>query len=253
MLTPSFVPAWPSGRKLALATLVVLATHLAGTARAQEDAASVERARTLFTDGVALAQEQRFEEAEAHFREALTLRDAPTIRYNLASVLFEQGEFAEANELARVLLASADTPDPVRTPTAALSAQIQEASGLVLFQLPSSLAGGTLSVDDVAVADASRAVALAPGHHVARVERDGTEVGTAEVDAVAGERTTVDVTPSLGGVGARPLTEEWWFWTSIAGGVVLVAVIIGVSAGVASSQTEAPVQGNFTPAVITWP
>lgn len=226
-----------------------MAAHVTGSAYAQDD---TERARTLFTDGVALAQEQQYEAAEAHFREALTLRDAPTIRYNLASVLFEQGEYAEANDLARTLLASTETPDAVRTPTASLSAQIQEASGLVLFQIPAALADGTLLVDDVAVSDASRAVALAPGHHTARVDRGGIDVGTAEVDAVAGERTTVDVTATLGGAGARPITDEWWFWTAIAGGVVLVAVVIGASAG-ASSSTEAPIQGNFAPAVITWP
>jgi hypothetical protein len=239
-------------RGLGFAFVVIFALRATAVAHAQDDGASTERARTLFTDGVALAQEHQYEEAEAHFREALTLRDAPTIRYNLASVLFEQGEYAEANELARTLLASSDTPDAVRTPTASLAAQITEASGLVLFQLPSTIADGTLIVDGHTVDDASRAVALAPGHHTASVQRDGVEVGVAEADAVAGERTTVDVTQTLAGAPAVPLTDEWWFWTAIAGGVVVVAVVIGVSVA-ASQQTEGPIEGNFNPAVITWP
>ncbi len=232
---------------------MLIAALIAAPASAQEDTAATERARTLFTDGVALAQEQQYDAAETHFREALALRDAPAIRYNLASVLFEQGEYTEASEIARALLASADTPDSVRTPTSALSAQIQQAAGLVLFQIPASLVDGTLTVDEVVVEDPSRAVSLPPGHHRARVERDGREIGVAEVDAVAGERTTVDIHATLGGVGEPAITDQWWFWASVAGGVVLVAVVIGVSAGVASTQTEAPLQGNFMPGVITWP
>jgi hypothetical protein len=252
MLTRSFVPARQSRRKLALAFFVCVALQPAVPASAQDDAEATARARTLFTDGVALAQDHQYESAEAHFREALTLRDAPAIRYNLASVLFEEGELTEANEIVRTILASDETPDTVRTPTAVLAAQIQEASGLVLFQIPAGIVDGTLSVDGAPVEDPSRAVALPPGHHTARVERDGAEVGAADVDAVAGERTTVEIHATLGDAG-RPITDEWWFWASIAGGVVVVAVIIGASAGAASSQTEAPIQGNFAPGVITWP
>ena len=63
------------------------------TAAADE---STTRARTLFAEGVRFASRREFEQAEASFREALALRDAPAIRYNLASVLFEQGEYSEA-------------------------------------------------------------------------------------------------------------------------------------------------------------
>jgi hypothetical protein len=61
----------------------------------------------------------------------------------------------------------------------------------------------------------------------------------------------VEVTPVVPG---RSIDQEDWFWPVVAGGGVLVVAIIGVSVGVAAtSGTEGPVQGNFTPGVITWP
>ena len=239
------------------AVIFVFLALAANVARAQDsapsDAAAPDegtlRARALFTEGVGLAQEGHFTDAVARFREALALRDAPTIRYNLASVLFEEGEYAEAHDLAATLLASTETPSAVRTPTSALEAQIEAASALVIFQLPFG-ADGDVRVDDDPVADPSRAVALAPGHHVARLEREGTVIAEAQIDAVAGERRTIALEHLAG--RPRELTDEWWFWSAIAGGVIVVGVIVGVSAGVASADAQAPVRGNFTPGVITW-
>jgi tetratricopeptide (TPR) repeat protein len=233
---------------------------VATTARAQpaDDADATARARTLFTDGVALAQSGSYGEAEAHFRQALALHDAPTIRYNLASVLFEQHEYAEAHELAAALLADGTIPDSVRQPTTALETQIEAASALVSFEVPTGVLG-EVQLDDAPIAEPAQATAVAPGHHVARVVADGTTTAQVEFDATAGEHATIalvaaaaEPASSASPAESGDLTQQWWFWTAIGGGVVVVAVAIGVGVAVANNDAMTPVSGNFMPGVIRW-
>jgi hypothetical protein len=62
-----------------------------------------ERARALFDQGLRDGDQGRWEDAVRNFREALALRDAPAIRYNLGQALVELHRDAEAEpELRRV-------------------------------------------------------------------------------------------------------------------------------------------------------
>jgi hypothetical protein len=236
--------------------LVVLSSLAALPAAAQSSDADAARARELFSQGVSVAGEHRYADAAALFRQALALRDAPTIRYNLASTLFEEQQYTEAHELATALLALTDLPDSVRTPTEALEQQIANAAALVTFVLPDGVTG-EVQVDDVPVANPSVTTALAPGHHVARAIANGSTVAEWDFDVIAAEHRAVTLVGAgaaepAATAGSHPITDEWWFWAIVGGGA---AVVIGVSIGIGIAVDQgnhAPVTGNFTPGIISW-
>jgi len=243
--------------RLGLFLLALLASTAPSGAFAQgEDDAA--RARQLFSEGVDLAGRSQYAEATVRFRQALALRDAPAIRYNLASTLFEQHQLTEAHEIALGLLALVDLPDSVRAPTTALELQIGAAAGFVTFDLPEGIRGD-VQVDDVPVSDPTRAVAVAPGRHEVRAVADGATVAEAMFEIGSGVRREISLTRASGEHHAEvasgpegPVTDQWWFWTAIGGGVVVLAVIIGVVAGVADHDAHSPIAGNFTPGILSW-
>ncbi|WP_236603913.1 tetratricopeptide repeat protein [Sandaracinus amylolyticus] len=220
-------------------------------------------ARTLFAEGVQLVAEQRWAQAESRFRQALANRDAPPIRYNLASVLFEQGEYPEASVLVESVLADSTTPPEIREHAADLRRHIAERAGYVRLDVR-DLDGADIAIDEYTLRDPSTEVPLAPGAHAAtasygmrREARAEIQIATGEHRVVALERAqhapedAVSTTPSTGG---ERIEEQWWFWTAIGGGVVAIAVVIGVVAAVSSDdgQLEAPIPGDFEPGVLRW-
>jgi len=223
-----------------------------GAAAQDEDPAA--RARQLFSEGVELAGQHQYADAATHFRQALALRDAPAIRYNLASTLFEEHQVTEANEIVNGLLAITDLPDSVRTPTLALQQQIRASSGFVTFTLPSGVTG-EVQLDDTPVADPRVASAVTPGsHHVVAIA-DGATVAEARFELGSGVNREIALEPASAqpsGGAEGPLTDQWWFWAAIGGGVVVLGVIIGVAAGVADHDAHAPISGNCSPGIISW-
>jgi hypothetical protein len=84
---------------LAMAILVLPATSLAD----QGDAVHSAAARTAFEEGMKKADAQAWGEAAELFQRALSLRDSPVIRFNLAAALAELGRYVEASETLRGL------------------------------------------------------------------------------------------------------------------------------------------------------
>ena len=249
--------------KAATLGVLVLSVALAlpSAARAQAAATTDEgaaHARELFAQGVALAGEHHYADAATRFRQALALRDAPTIRYNLASTLFEEQQYTEAHELATALLAQADLPDSVRAPTEALEAQIANAAALVTFGVPEGVAAEVL-VDDVPIADPTHTTALAPGHHTARAVASGATIAHEAFDVIAAEHRTVELdveateTAEPAPAASVAVTDEAWFWPVVIGGSLLVVLAVGIGVGVAVDQGgHTPITGNFTPGILSW-
>jgi hypothetical protein len=223
------------------------------------DTAETDRARSLFAEGVELVAESRFEEAEARFRQALAIRDAPAIRYNLASVLYEQGEYPEAQVENERALAAENVPAAVQTAAGELRAHIAERAAYVRFELAGAATGGSISVDGYVLTQPGLEVPISPAAHTVLVTLRGEEVARRQLEVPTGEHRVITlgesaVTEETPGAGAgRSIDQEDWFWPVVAGGGVLVVTIVAVSVGVAAtSGTEGPVEGNFTPGVIRW-
>lgn len=220
-------------------------------------------ARTLFQEGVQLVQEERWEEAEARFRQALENRDAPAVRYNLASVLVEQNELPEAAALIASVLADETTPENIRALATELRTHVDERAGYVRVEV-SGAPDPSVALDGYTLPDRSAEVPLAPGAHVATASRGELELARAELEIATGEHRVVQLDarepePEAEAVAEapvpaheEPLEEQWWFWTAIGGGVVVVAVVIGVVAATADGGVQSPVQGNFEPGVLRW-
>lgn len=221
---------------------------------------ATDRARALFQEGVGLVAEGQLAEAEDRFRQALALHDAPAIRYNLASVLFEQGELPEAAALDASVLADASAPASVRTAATQLREHLEEHAGWARFELEGGNEGVTFVIDGTPIADAHVEVPVAARSHEVVAMRGDQEVARRTFDAEAGvhrlHRVSLPIaTPEAPVVAAHSsaLEDQDWFWPAVAGGSIVVVVTAGILIGVAASGTETPVSGNFSPGVITWP
>lgn len=228
-----------------------------------EDTAA--RARALFAEGVRLVGEHELRDAEARFREALALRDAPAIRYNLASVLFERGRLTEADALARSAAADEAAPADIREHATALSEQIAAAAGFVRLDVIGE--GASVTIDDYTLGDLAAEFPVSAGEHLLVASSAGVERSRETITIAAGEHRVVpvdatapedaelaDVEPVDGegsDTASRPLVEEPALWIGVGVGVVLITAFV-IGAAVASSGPEAPIEGNFNPGVIRW-
>jgi len=257
-------------RLVLLAALVLgLQGTVPGTALAQRgraaaasaDTAETDRARSLFAEGVELVASSQFPEAEARFRQALAIRDAPAIRYNLASVLYEQGHFPEAQVENERALASEGVPPAVRTASEELRRHIAERAAYVRFELQGGATGGTITVDGYVLTQPALEIPLSPAPHEVTVSIRGEVVAQRTVELATAEHRVIpmgaDAQPEPGpgeSTAGRSIDQEDWFWPVVGGGGAAIVVIVAVSVGVAAgSGTEGPVEGNFMPGVIRWP
>jgi tetratricopeptide (TPR) repeat protein len=93
--------------------ILCCALSCSSLARAQADERA-SSARALFEQGLAAADGARWSEAAELFERALSLRDSPVIRFNLASALAELGQLVEALDLLRALEEDARTNPELR-------------------------------------------------------------------------------------------------------------------------------------------
>jgi hypothetical protein len=91
-----------------------------------------ERARTLFEQGVQDGDRGRWEDAVRNFREALRLRDAPAIRYNLGAALVELRRDAEAEPELRRVADDPGAPEELRSRSRVHLEDIAERRGPVV-------------------------------------------------------------------------------------------------------------------------
>lgn len=256
-------------RSLATWTVALVLSITASVAVAQEED-DTERARALFHEGVGLAEQGRYAEAEERFRQALSLRAAPAIEFNLASVLFELNQYVEAADLTDGVLANGETPESVRGPARELLERVAQHVGRLTVTLSGDTDRVAVQLDEVDLAPDRLGVAMrvAAGAHDVVARRDGETVAEQRVDVGAGEESSVDlpIAPAAAAVAevAEPvvvaergpddgsLVTDWRLWAGVGAGVILLAVIIGVIAA-SGGGTQKPVQGNYDPPVITFP
>lgn len=221
----------------------------------------VARARELFAQGVACTEQHETACAERAFREALALHDAPSIRYNLASALFELGRYPESARLTASVLANSETPEDIRGPAEILQQQLQSRGGTLQITVAGA-EGAEVRVDAEPIPDAQLgAVIVPPGTRTVTLVRGEEELAREEVDVAAGATVPVELAviapveePPAPPPSSEPsLVEDWRFWAGVGGGVALLVVLAVVIAAVASNPSvEAPIAGNFDPGVLRW-
>lgn len=241
-----------------------------GAIEGETEEARTERARALFGEGIDLVEEERWEEAASRFRAALELKEAPAVRYNLASALYGAGQMTEAEVLVDEVLDDPDTDETLRGHAQELQSMMRENSGILRVELSAAAAGSTVTIDGYELPNNRIGidVAAAPGSHVVTATRDGREVARENTTVTAGQTTTVrlDVAPtpeSTAGAGLDDTTggdepggtaelwTDWRLWAGVGAAVlVVVGIVVVVAAG--GGGTQDPVEGNFEPGVLRW-
>ena len=261
---------------IAAGSLAATGTSSSSLAHAQESEAvaagespdRLSEARELFSDGVRYAGDGEFGRAVTAFRRALELHEAPTIRYNLASALFETGQLAEAHAAVEPVIDNAEAPAELRQRAEELRETIRGHSARVTIRLGGQADAARLDGRDLTLRDLDAALIVAPGAHSIVGLRGGEEVTTREIDVPAGGQAFVDVSvvpspaevaaaaePALAGdqeaQPSTPLLKDWRLWTAVGGGVVAVVLVVVIVAA-ASGGGEDPIAGNFEPGLLTW-
>lgn len=125
-----------------------------------------------------------------------------------------------------------------RPSTVTVSLTRRDQSGTLLVRSP--VPGAFVYVDDKKLGQVPVELKLPPGPHLVRVEHAGYETAESRVEIRTAERSAIDVP-----LYQQLLTEQWWFWTSLIGGVAVAGVAVGV--GYVYWPEEDPDVGTMNP------
>ena len=233
-------------------------------------------ARTLFEEGVALADRGDYVGAADRFSRAYSLKPTSGIAFNWASVLIENGKFLQAEDLLLGVLrdpaASASLKAESETMLAALKPRIARLKVHVVGQSGAPVEP-TVSVE-VDGQDWPRAAwdissPIDPGTHTVRLVRGQSELARDEPQLAEGAarevllqvhaegaRTSAVPAAAEGPVepsGAhKPLYKNWVVWAAVGVGVAAGVVTGVVLATKKEPKDEAPIGGNTMPGVLRW-
>jgi hypothetical protein len=244
-------------------------------AQSDVDATRDASARTFFEEGVRMAEQGNWVDAEDRFRRALTLRSSPVIAYNLASALVERGKLVEASETVRRVLADENVDPQLKQSAARMSTDLQQRISHLTVDVSGWQPGDSALLDGNALLEAQLRIEIPidPGSHQLRIERAGNTAawqsitlapgerqqvilvaralapsatslaqGTHTVQPTAAQSSTADAHPSVFG--------RWWFWTGAAAVVGAGVVVAVLAAQGGSAASERPYQGNVPPGSI---
>ncbi len=246
--------------------VVCLCCGLAGAASpasAQTDE-ELAAARASFRRGVQLTERGRWDEAVARFREVMSVRATGAVRYNLALALAHtEGGDLEAAELLDQVLADPELDEATRGQATTLLAEVEPRLGRLTIRVRGA-ADGTVLLDGAPIAADRLASALrvAPRGYTVVLRRGAEDLVERSVTVEAGgaeEVTLAAPAPVVPEVALEPdepaaagedLASQWWLWTIVAGGVVLIGTGVVIGVVVAEDGSVQPVAGNLDPGVL---
>lgn len=256
-------------RRLACAAIVLGFTCFGrpAPATAQEarpTADATERARQLFAEALALADAGDWERAVHRFRSAIELRDAPTIRYNLASSLAHLDRLLPALAELDHVDASAESTPELRAQAAALRATITPRLGRLRVEIRGDPVGTHVTVDGAPWEHIGVVAPSNPGIVVVRLWRGENELDREEVDVPdGGEASAVVVVPpplvesAEGGAAPEVLEapsasgdDGLAIGLGVAIGVVVAAAAAILTGVLVAGSAPQPSAGDFSPAVL---
>ncbi len=253
-----------------LSVLVVMTTTPVLAQSHKQSRSELARSRTLFEQGLAHAEAERWDEARAAFEAALAITERPSILLNLATAEAETGALIESARSYRRFLEIATGRDQ-----RANRAEATRALAAVELRIAHlTLDASALAADDEIVVDdvvrdrdvIATPIAMNPGEHHVVVRRGRREVIDQRVTLADGEARTlalraVDLRPARTTpppdevIGPPPVTGGGDDSLAIGlgvglgvGALVIAGVIVGVV--VATSSPSAPYQGNVGDGVI---
>jgi tetratricopeptide (TPR) repeat protein len=220
------------------------------TASAQDAAASQERARRLFKEGLALAKSERWAEALSAFRRSADLVSRPSTSYNIANALYRLDRPVDAlaeldryEEMPEVRAGGTawERGDALRD---LLDGAVAEVRLAITPASAKVFVDGRLS----ATSGFERKLRLNPGTHSIHITREGyasslrelqVERGSREAYTVALQPLTPPASPAMAiapsGVSAteaarddrKPFVKRTGFWVMIG-----AIAVVGIGAGI---------------------
>lgn len=265
-MVPSALLCSPRMRRVFLVIAATVSMLASPTLAQTED--ELERARTLFVEGVELTHEERWDEAIARFRQVLEVRATPQVKYNLALALEASGQLSEAAALLREIQDSRELDRRARRDVQRLMRRIGPRLGQITIRIAGDEAGVRVYLDDeeIPLHRIGQPLTVDPGERRLVMKRRGRVVATQSVQVESGQLAEVtlvetEVRPEPvqavavvtqdepAPAAARSVVDEWWFWT-ILGAVVVVAGGVAIGVAASSSGPPDPVQGNLNPGFI---
>jgi hypothetical protein len=264
--------ARPLVLQIILLSLCALSAALSSTPTSvcAQDVQQSALARSLFEEGVALADKSDWVSAADRFGRAYSLRPTSGIAFNWASVLIETGQLLHAQELLVSVVRDSAADAQLRGDSQVMLDSLSKRIAHLQVHLTGGLdAQTTLLVDSLPWPRAAWDIAspIDPGAHVVLVRSGDVERARSELtlgegelrelslevvteapDLAAGQATTSPVDEPA----KPPLYKSWILWAGV--GTVVVA---GVVTAVVLSQHKdardaAPVTGNAMPGVLRW-
>jgi hypothetical protein len=246
----------------------LLATASSALAQTPQETAL---ARTLFQEGVALADRGDWVGAADRFGRAHSIKPTAGIAFNWARALVETGELLHARELLMTLERDANADAQLRSESATMASSLERRIAHVRIDIegePSADVAIVVDGDSWPRAALGVASPIDPGAHTVVCTEKGLQRARVDIELAEGERRDVtlrlradessdaeeqaDSGPNDTGATKKPLYKNWMLWSAV--GVVAVgAVVTGAllaSSGEAGAPT--PVMGNATPGVLRW-
>lgn len=243
----------------------------------------LKRARILFQRGVQLTQREEFGAASKRFREALALHYAPSVEYNLASALYETGQYLEAYNRTQNVIQHPSTNADVKALAERLERTLRPYVARLTLVTNGDDSDIAVRLDGAPLDPKLLGVpqAVTPGKHQVVATRGETTLSDREVSIPVRTAAIIDVSvfvtqdaaaitletsePPPEPMPASPSHDDsrtggdwkrdWRVWTSVGAGVIAVglgvtlALTLGKQDGDASDK---PVQGDSGPGVLKW-
>jgi hypothetical protein len=235
-------------------------------------------AREQFQRGVEAAARRDYETAVVRFQTAQALRSAPSIRFNLASALYELKRYPEAFQ-ALSGLDTSELPASLRARIDALALSLR--AQIAVLSVHSLRDGYRLRLDGTELPELARGepVAVAPGTHELQVLEGERTVLARVLELAAGVRFELDVaesaTPEAAPVpvvqpvsseparapdpapdraATRGSSRKLYVELGVAA-LVIVGVAVAVPLAMARQRgggDEPPPTAGFAPGVLSW-
>lgn len=271
-----------------LATLAFTAAPLALTASAgvahAQDEHDTATARSLFEQGVALADKGDWTGAADRFERSDKLRHSPVVAYNLANAWVELGRLVEAAELLRQLEKDQSAKEGVKKDARALLAQLEPRIATLVVEIESRTPPNDVRVNDRPFPEEAIGVPtpIDPGSVVVTVtDAKGTVLWTKRAEVTPGgqERITITLPKAEAAPATTPAVptpqetaqraqepaadpyddgdfvddedkafyEEPWVWVTtgvVVAAGVVVAVLIASGGDTEEPSGEVPITGS---------